>query len=97
MNKLNWKKSDKHYVSKKDNFIFRLKYDDIGVYGSGKCYSLQVRQVTETDFKYISYAFVIRSDGYNCINKSSVDRKLWNNIEEILHRTEMILEDNMYI
>lgn len=97
MNKLNWKKSDRHYISRKDNFVFRLSYQNIGVYGIGKCYSLQVRQATEIEFKYIDYAFVISTDGYDCVNKYSVDKKLWNKIEEILCRAEIILEDNMYI
>ena len=94
---LSWKSTDKDYIAKSGDLVFRLKYQDIGVYGFGKCYSLQIRKISETEYKYLSYAFIIKSDGYEIELKKSVCNTLWSGIKEILLKTEEILSDNMYL
>lgn len=92
--KLIWNKSDRNYIAKSENFVFRLLYQDIGVLGYGKCYGLQVRKTTESKYEYLRISFVISDDGYRAVENCSVDKKIWENRNDILNRAEELLEDN---
>jgi len=95
--KLTWNNSDRDYIAKTKNFIFKLTYQDIGVMGYGKCYSLQVREIKSSSFEYLHKAFVTKDDGSIAIERYSVDKKLWVNLIDMLNRAESILEDNGFI
>lgn len=94
---LQWKFCDKDYIATKGNFVFKLTYQEIGVYGMGKCYSLQVRRIDESEFKYLHHAFVVKSDGNATEDRHSVGGVLWKETSKILAKAEGILSDNMYL
>lgn len=95
--KLIWNECDRDHLAKTENFIFKLSYQDIGVMGYGKCYSLQIREIKSSSFEYLHKSFVIKDDGSRAVEKYSVDEKLWRNIFDIISRAEEILEANGFI
>ena len=66
-----WRGSDNKYLARSidKGLVFRLNYQDLGVYGSGKCYTLQVRKQSDVEFTSLGYTFVIKDDGYNSKSK----------------------------
>lgn len=97
MSKLSWKKCNNDYISSSGDFVFKLTYQDIGLYSSGKCYSLQTRKLDESKFEYLHYAFVVQTDGHHVEKRHGVGDKLWTDVDEIITETENILFDNLYI
>lgn len=96
---MRWNKSDNKYLARSvdKGLVFRLNYQDLGVYGFGKCYALQVRKRSDMEFTYLGYTFVTKDDGYGIAKKKSVDDILWYSISDIIKRAEGILRDNYLI
>jgi len=91
---LKWEEVDKDFVCIYEDFIFRLQMTQVGIYGSGSCYSLQCRKKNESKFNYLGYSFWTKDDGssYNNLQHKSVDNKLWEDNSSIILRTNQILE-----
>lgn len=97
--KLDWNRSNNNYITRVGDFVFRLNYQNIGVYGFGKCFGLQVRRIDESEFKYLNYTFVVKSDGHHIEKKYSVGGIIYDEeqIDIILSIAEVFLKHNMYI
>ena len=96
---MEWKKvTDRDYVAKEGDFVFRLHEIDIGVYSMGEAWVLQVRRNDESEFKSLGVAFWTVSDGgYETWRQKSVDRKLWKVGREMFKRAEEILKGFGYL
>lgn len=84
-----------NFIAKSGDFVFILKRGDVGVYGSGKCYYLQVRKLSETKPHYLA-TFWLKNDGHDGY-RDGVDGKLWDDIQEIQDRATEILKNHFYI
>ena len=86
----------KEYVTSNNKFVFTLKKRSQGVYGGGEAYLLSVRAINETKPIYLA-AFWTSPDGYNTLEKRSVDGKKWEIVFGIKKRAEKILKQHRYL
>lgn len=97
MHELEWKIFDEDLITRHNDLIFRLDYQIIGVYGSGRCYKLQVRKVDELGFRDMGYTFITKNDGHGLVKERSVNGRLWINTSEIVVKAEEYLKENYFI
>lgn len=62
---MKWEKlSEDEYSIKVENRVFLLRREDVGTWGIGKCFNLETKLTTESEFKYVTQ-IVYSEDNHN--------------------------------